>query len=332
MRTGFRAPRVRALFLVALCAVTTACGPAATENASSELQADPAGAPYPIVLMHGMAGFGQLEVGPLTLPYFDGVASDLAARGESVFVTVAPAFDTSDVRADAIAPQIERILARTGKRKVNLIGHSQGGLDARILASPAGHGLGDRIASITTISTPHRGSAVADAVLAAVAPLPDGPVDTFLEAFLSLMQITAYDLQADPHVRAQVTMLTERYMNEVFNPTFVDDPRVAYRSYAGRTNLRTGVFDCGDATYPNDPFSLDLAQPALAPLASYLEGGLALRVNDGLVTVDSARWGTFEQCVAADHLKEVGHVAPLDDFDAASMFRTIVARLRDEGF
>ena len=31
------------------------------------------GAPYPIVLMHGMSGFGQLELGPIGITYFDGV-------------------------------------------------------------------------------------------------------------------------------------------------------------------------------------------------------------------------------------------------------------------
>src|SRR4051812_15890257 len=53
------------------------------------------GAPYPVVLMHGMGGFGQLELGPIGITYFDGVVEDLSKKGESVFVTIVPPYDTS---------------------------------------------------------------------------------------------------------------------------------------------------------------------------------------------------------------------------------------------
>ena len=314
----------------------------ASEDASPEEMAltesaatapDPSGAPYPVVLLHGMAGFGKLEVGPVQVTYFKGVVEELTKRGESVYVTLAPPYDTSDVRAPVIAKQIDEILERTGKKKVNLIGHSQGGLDARVLASPNGLGYGDRIASITTVSTPHRGSAVADALIDAVDFLPEGPIDDVLDGALKLLEVTAYELKTDVHLRAQGTLLTERYMKNVFNPKYKDDPRVTYKSYAGRTNLRTGVLDCGDATYRNDPFAIRMSQPMLTPLAAFLEEGLALKVNDGLVTVESAKWGTFEECVPADHLQEVGQLGPFSyGFDSVGLFTNIVKRIRKAGF
>ena len=303
-----------------------------TSTTTSNVVADPSGAPYPVVLLHGMAGFGKLEVGPVQVTYFKGVVEELTKHGESVYVTLAPPYDTSEVRARAIANQIDDILARTGKRKVNLIGHSQGGLDARVLASPHGLGYGDRIASITTVATPHRGSAVADALLDAVDVLPEGPVDEVLDGALKLLEVTAYELKTDVHLRAQGTQLTEKYMREVFNPKYTNDPRVTYKSYAGRTNLRTGVLDCNDTTYPNDPFDVRMSQPMLTPLAAFLEEGLALKVNDGLVTVDSAKWGTFEECVAADHLQEVGQLGPFTGgFDSVGLFTRIVKRIRKAG-
>jgi triacylglycerol lipase len=326
------------LGLVATIGLTLAgCASDASEETTTTESAattpDPSGAPYPVVLLHGMAGFGKLEVGPLQVTYFKGVVEELTKHGESVYVTIAPPYDTSEVRAQAIAKQIDEILARTGKKKVNLIGHSQGGLDARVLASPHGLGYGDRIASITTVATPHRGSAVADALLEAVDVLPEGPVDEVLDGALKLLEITAYELKTDAHLRAQGTELTEKYMREVFNPKYVNDPRVAYKSYAGRTNLRTGVLDCNDATYPNDPFDVRIAQPMLVPLAAFLEEGLALKVNDGLVTVESAKWGTFEECVAADHLQEVGQLGPFTGgFDSVGLFTNIVKRIRKAGF
>jgi triacylglycerol lipase len=292
----------------------------------------PLGAPYPVVLVHGMGGFGTLDVGAVKVTYFDGVIEDLTKQGEAVYATLAPPYDTSEVRAAAIAKQIDEILKRTGKAKVNLVGHSQGGLDARVLASPNGLGYGDRIASVTTVATPHRGSRIADVALGLMKWLPPALVDDVTGGFLGLLQKSAYELQSDAHLRAQVTLLSEQYMKDVFNPKYVDDPRVSYMSYGGRTNLRSGVGACDGGAYPNDPKALDVAQPGLGAMALFLEDGEG-KVNDGLVTVESAKWGKFQQCVAADHLKEVGQLGVLaSSFDHIALFRSIVSRIRAAGF
>jgi triacylglycerol lipase len=290
------------------------------------------GAPYPVVFMHGMGGFGKLQVGLVGVTYFDGVVDDLTKKGEQVFVTVVPAYDTSEERAKALSTQIDAILARTGKAKVNLVGHSQGGMDARVIASPAGLGYGDRIASVTTVATPHRGSKVADAALGLLASVPTSVIDSVTSDLLNLVEKTAYDLQADPHLRAQMTELSEKYMHDVFNPKYVDDPRVAYTSYAGRTNLRTGIGPCDGGKFANDPTKLDAAQALVAGTALFLEDGQA-KVNDGLVTVESAKWGEFLQCVPADHLKEVGQLGvAADTFDHIAFFESVVQRIRAAGF
>jgi triacylglycerol lipase len=312
-------------------------GPAAGEKGDEPAHAAapsapvPLGAPYPVVLLHGMGGFGTLEVGPIAVTYFNGVVEDLTKSGEAVYVTLAAPVDTSEVRAASIAKQIDDILQRTGKAKVNLVGHSQGGLDARVLASPNGLGYGDRIASVTTVATPHHGTRVADVSLGLMKLLPADVVDRVTGDFLVLLQKTAYELQTDANLRAQVTLLSEKYMAEVFNPKYVDDPQVVYMSYGGRTNLRTGLGTCDDGVYANDPTDLDLAQGPLGALALFLEEG-KLKINDGLVTVESSKWGTFQQCVPADHLKEVGHLGALaSSFDHRALFRSIVARVRAAG-
>jgi triacylglycerol lipase len=290
------------------------------------------GAPYPIVLMHGMSGFGQLNLGVANITYFEGVVEDLTKHGESVFVTIVPPYDTSEARAAALATQIDTILKRTGKGKVNLVGHSQGGMDARVITSPNGLGYGNRVASVTTIATPHRGSKVADTVLKLLDYLPADVVDSVTGDFLKLIEKTAFELDSDAHLRQQITELSERYMATVFNPKYVDAPGVLYMSYAGRTNLRSGVGVCDGGKYANQPADLDATQVALAPLAIFLEEG-KLRVNDGLVPVDSAKWGVFQQCVPADHLKEVGQLGPAaSSFDHLQLFRDIVARVRKAGF
>jgi len=296
---------------------------------------DHGGPPYPIVLMHGMGGFDKLTAVPIT--YFNDVVADLAASGETdVYVTTAPPYDTSEDRAQAVLSQIQKILDETGKDKVNLVGHSQGGMDARVIASPAGSGFGAHVASVTTVATPHRGSLVADAVLGTLQGVPPDVIDQVTSAALSLLEKTAYDVQNDPQLRAQLVELSQQYMTTVFNPKYVDDPRVPYSSYGGRTNLETGQADCASAVYPDSPVRVDAAQPEVQPLAQFLQGTTDV-TNDGLVTVQSARWGTFLQCVPADHLKEVGQIAqngadPMSGFDHLAFFRQVVARIRASGY
>lgn len=232
----------------------------------------------PIVLLHGMAGFEQ--IGPLD--YFYGVKSRLVADGYQVFVTEVDPFQRVEVRAAQLAPQIQSILSRTGARRVHLIGHSQGGLDARYLVTHLGYG--DRVATVTTISTPHRGSRVADIALGI---LP-GPAVSTLAFLADLIGGGGQDLEG------QVYELTEEYATSVFEPTTPDDPRVLYYSVAGETKAAT-----------LDLWHDDVCDPLL--WAGYLLLS-PTGANDGLVTVQSARHGVFLGTVPADHLDEVGQI------------------------
>jgi triacylglycerol lipase len=292
--------------------------------------------PYPIVLMHGMAGFNQLANLPVTISYFNGVQADLKAHGEpDVFVTVAPPYDTSEVRAASLAPQLDAILKQTGAAKLNLIGHSQGGMDARVLVSAAGLGYADRVASVTTIATPHRGTKVADLALGLVSGPAGVVVGDVANDFLGLLEQGVYSVDTDPRIVAQGTELSTSYMANTFNPTYLDAPGVTYASYAGRTDLESGRGDCDDAVYANEPAAKDIAQVELEATASYLE--LEGETSDGLVPVSSAKWGTFMECIPADHLKEVGMIDqngpdPVSGYDHLVFFRAVVARLRAQGF
>jgi hypothetical protein len=125
-------------------------------------------------------------------------------------------------------------------------------------------------------------------------------------------------------------------MTSTFNPKYIDDPAIPYSSYGGRTNLETGVQDCTSAVYADDPTRVDAAQAEIQPLAQFLQGAADV-TNDGLVTIASARWGTFLQCVPADHLKEVGQIAqagadPVSGFDHLLFYRNVVARIRAAGY
>jgi triacylglycerol lipase len=292
---------------------------------------DPSGPPYPIVLMHGMFGFKQIQL--LGLDYFNGVVADLAAHGETqVFVSQAPMLASSADRAAVIAPFLEDVLAKTGKRKVNLIGHSQGGLDARWLVSSMG--WGDRVASVTMLSAPNHGSRVADAVLA-VAP---GVAYPLITPLLDLYGLVAGDPTSDKDLRTSLQWLSEAYVDGVFNPANPDDPRVQYYSWAGRSNLQAGGAECRPSMMTDDDSKLDTVDALFVATGGFLSSdGLPDRfVNDGLVPVYSAKHGLFMGCVPADHLDEVGQLAEsgadlLTGFDHLAFFREVVGNLRAHG-
>ena len=147
------------LTVVLLLAGLTACataGPADDVEASAQLQAATfTQTRYPIVLAHGLTGFRQLFG---VVDYFFGIPGDLRSSGAQVFVTQVSAFASAEQRGEQLITQIEHIVATTGAGKVNLIGHSEGGLDARYVMAVRP----DLIASLTTVATPHLGADFAD--------------------------------------------------------------------------------------------------------------------------------------------------------------------------
>ncbi len=110
------------------------------------------------MLAHGLFGFRRIGLGKLTLAsYFREIPEALRAAGNRVVVTKVPSIASVAVRAQVLAAEIER--AFPGE-PVHIIGHSMGGLDAReLLADPA---WANRVRSLTTLGTPHLGSALAD--------------------------------------------------------------------------------------------------------------------------------------------------------------------------
>ncbi|MBF8778990.1 triacylglycerol lipase [Pseudomonas fulva] len=109
---------------------------------------------YPLVLVPGMFGFVRL----VFYPYWYGIPAALRQGGAQVFpVQVSPLHGTQ-VRGEQLLAIIEDICQRTGAAKVNLLGHSQGALDARHAAARRP----DRVASVTSIAGPNQGSELAD--------------------------------------------------------------------------------------------------------------------------------------------------------------------------
>ncbi len=282
------------------------------------------GPPYPIILVHGMAGFRN--IGPID--YFYGVPDALTKDGHAVFVSRQDPINDSEVRGAEVVDYAKQVLAMTGKARVNLVGHSQGGFDARYAASV----LGDRVASVTTVAAPMAGDPIADLALST-----DPAAQQAMQALLDLYgAVSGFDSDA----KAQIEALSAAGAAAFFQK-HPDDPRVAYFSIAGRSSGSDGGLDCVERDRP-DWISrydgvLDPVDPILAIPAALLDNLKPRPVHDGLVPVPSARHGRFLGCVPADHMDEVNQLfgdSPGlgNSFNAVQMYRDLANFLVAQGY
>lgn len=230
----------------------------------------------PIVLAHGLFGFSELRLAPRLLPavrYWHGIQDALRTSGATVIATSVPPSSSIAERAAALAAGIAAAQQASSPPSssssssppppVNIIAHSMGGLDARYMISrllPSAPPT-VRVASLTTIATPHRGSPAADFLL--------DPSSRFFPLHLPRL----YGLLTRAGLGTEAfAQLTTAYARDVFNPATPDAPGVRYFSY-------------GADAAPLSPFSVFRLPHAVVAAA---EGA-----NDGLVSVASSRWGEY---------------------------------------
>lgn len=283
---------------------------------------------YPILLHHGF------NAGARGMWSFYKVKEALEADGHIVMVTSVPPFASVRDRALALSQQIDELMAQTGASHVNLVAHSMGGLDARHLISTLGYG--DEVVSLTTISTPHRGSAVADIAL----KILPGKLDDVTNMLAKLWGRTYSEVAEDSDVRAALKGISTKEL-ERFNLVTPNDNRVYYQSWAGVSSV-FGIANGKDLKacdykllgHDNQP---DVMNAQLIVGATAVAGGTKLIPNDGMVAVKDAKWGNFQGCIVADHLDEVGQ--PSKDgpdkhtgFDHVRFYRNLAFDLADRGY
>jgi len=272
---------------------------------------------YPIVLVHGLLGFDTM-VG--AGEYWNGIPKELRAYGVPVYTACVSKLNSTEVRGEQLAAQIKDILKQSGAKKVNLIGHSHGGLDSRYVA-----GLyGEWIASVTTVATPHQGALLADKLLEGDGFLT-GSATLMLNAFGKLL---AY-LSKDPHeqnARDSLASLTTKSLAS-FNKRFplglpttrcgqgpAMEGGIRFYSWSG-IKVRTALFDPTDYLFTVTA----LADP---------------RDTDGLVERCSSHFGkVIKDDYAHNHLDLVGGMWGLvgDDKHPKDIFVEHARRLAADG-
>jgi triacylglycerol lipase len=244
------------------------------------------GPEHPIVFAHGILGFDSIGVGALRTDYFRGARERIGRLGTPVHVLRLSPLGTIATRARQLARQIESL----PYPRVNIVAHSMGGLDARFAIAHLG--LGPRVASLTTIGTPHRGTPIADAGLSIVPVFGPGRAALGMSRF----SIEAF------------RDLTTGRMDE-FNAAVGDAVSVDYFSVLAVP--RRGVRGVHTLL-----------------IAPYLYLRAAWGRNDGLVPASSQVWGEIMDEIDTDHWGQVGWSGR---FDSARFYESVALDLSSRG-
>jgi pimeloyl-ACP methyl ester carboxylesterase len=244
---------------------------------------------FPFLVMHGFGSSGGS---------FEEMVQVFGDAGYQAWAPSVDKFEPSTVRAAQWRAHLDTWRAEGTWRGVHLIGHSLGGLDARYLAAnldPDG-----QVRTITTLSTPHWGTPVADIALDLV------DHDYTPEEVGELVNSLATEGGAtgpDGLVAFSVSGLSAQLYQLstpgalYFNQTVPDRPDVIYRSWTGLTCGTVDLFCQWD-------WDFEMVALVLKPTFAVMQAhGLP---SDGAVSVWSGVWGDFGGVLAADHFEMGG--------------------------
>jgi len=255
---------------------------------------------YPVVLVHGIIAHDRGRI----LNFWGRIPDVLRKNGVRVFFGNTDAWGSYESNAEILKTTIEKVLRQTNSEKVNIIAHSKGGIDSRYLIWK--YDFGDKIASLTTISTPHHGAEIADLTFSKDI-LHTDIIKRTLEIFGELYG------DAHPDMYNVNYQLTTEKMKE-FNEKVIMDDRVYYQSMY---TVMNNAFD--DTMF----------------FSSYRYIKSVSGDNDGVVSEYSARWG--------DNVVKIGsrisHAEILDvkrrkisSMDIPDIYLNIVRGLAEKGF
>jgi len=151
-----------------------------------------------VVLIHGLFGFSKI----LWFEYFNGVRALYESMGLRVITPCLPWAGSIEQRAQSLADQL-----KDEPGDLHLVAHSMGGLDARYWISHLGGN--EKVTSLTTLVTPHRGSPAADHICSHLSPF---------------------------RLFAGVRSLTRENLRQ-FNASTPDSSDIIYRSYSATRKL-----------------------------------------------------------------------------------------------
>jgi triacylglycerol lipase len=230
---------------------------------------------HPVLLCHGYGAIASL-VKPS--PLYD-VAMFLRAHNVQAFAPNIVPYATIEIRAENWVRVINRLSEQLSFKKLNIIAHSMAGLDIRYALSKLD--IAEQVASFTTVSTPHRGTSLAELSL----KTPDAIKDKMAD-LLDWMGNRIYPGTKSDSV-GSAEQLTRDYVTKKFNPNVPDVDNIPYYSFSSAVGKGT--------SHP-----IKVISRVQNNYIYQLEG-----INDGMVSVESSKWGQHLKTSNISHLEQM---------------------------
>jgi len=258
---------------------------------------------YPIILIHGIAATDKNSL----IDFWGRIPKVFEESGVEYYFGNTDAWNSYKINAEKLKDKIDEVLSKHEGNKVNLIAHSKGGIDARYLIHH--YRYHEKIASLTTINTPHHGAELADLFLK--------PRISHSLATKKIMEVLAklfLDEKPDPY--SSILELTTNEM-KAFNEEIKSPETVYVQSYY--STMTSGSEDL-----------------FLAPTFKYLTKQFGL--NDGIITEHSAKWGQNVVKIEAKN-RGLSHSEIVDikkkdipDFSVPNFYLSIIEKLKEIGY
>ena len=259
---------------------------------------------YPILMVHGVF-FRDMKA----FSYWGRIPKALENNGAKIYYgSQQSAASVADCAAE-LKVKIDEIVKKENCGKVNIIAHSKGGLDSRYAISLLG--AADKVASLTTINTPHRGCQFAEYLMSKTS-------ESFKKGLAKKYNSALKKLgDTSPDFIAAVSDLTASAC-EKLNGLCKDVPGVLYQSVGSRSVSAMG-----------GRFPLNLSYS----FVKYFDGP-----NDGLVSVDAMKWGDSFRFIEPPGKRGVTHADVIDlnrenieGFDVREFYVQLVSDLKEKG-
>lgn len=231
---------------------------------------------YPLLLVHGI-GFRDSRV----VCYWGRIPKALEAEGVKCFFGEQDSNGTVEDNGRFLAERIRTLAAEHDIPKFNVIAHSKGGLDMRYAISTMG--IGDLVASLTTICTPHNGSYTVDKLMRA---------PKFLVKFVGWCSDLGLRIQGDkkPNAYEVYKSFTTGWAEE-FNRANPDVPGIYYQSYS----------------FTFSSMCSDMFLWFTHMVVKHVEGE-----NDGLLTPRAVKWTNFQGVYTGTTNRGISHCDEVD--------------------
>lgn len=260
---------------------------------------------YPILFVHGVF-FRDFRF----FNYWGRIPRELIKNGAMLYYGNQQSAASVAQCGNELTKRIRQVLQETGCDKVNIIAHSKGGLDSRYAISACG--AAPYVASLTTINTPHRGCIFADYLLDKV---PDKVCYGLADKYDAALK--KFGDESPDFMRAVQDLTASACLN--LNKQLPDAPQVYYQSVGSKMNYAS-----------SGRFPLNISYP----LVKHFDGEC-----DGLVSIDSMKWGSNFIYLSVPEGRGISHGdmidlnrENIDGFDVREFYVKLVHGLKERGF